>query len=165
MFDPASSGAVHASRFMRLAVRLVLAALGVAFASPATAGWTVNATGDCVAVWVAPPAAQGPVAMLNAPALPLRSAVGGGQVAAAGNQSGQGSLALTVLTWPALIAGGFGIGVIEMPIWLLTGLADTVTLGSLDLVPDSAKALTLASVRPRFLPGTGTTPESCAERR
>jgi hypothetical protein len=70
-----------------------------------------------------------------------------------------------VLSWPALVVAGFGIGVVEMPIWLVTGLADTVTLGSLDLVPDAAKALTLASVRPRFLPETGTTPESCAGRR
>src|SRR4029450_1747343 len=101
IFDPTSSAAVHAARFMRLAARLVLAALGLAFARPACAGWTVNATGDCVESWVAPPAAQGPVAMLNAPALPLRSAVGGAQVAAAGNQSGSDTLALTVLKWPA----------------------------------------------------------------
>jgi hypothetical protein len=85
MFDPTSSGAVDAPRFMPLAVRLalVLAASALALAPPAAAGWTVNATGDCVEAWVAPPATQGPVAMLNAPALPLRSAVGGGQVAAA----------------------------------------------------------------------------------
>jgi hypothetical protein len=165
MFDPTSSAAVHAPRFMRLAARLALAALGLAFAPPVRAGWTVNATGDCVETWVAPPAAQGPVAMLNALALPVRSAVGGGQVAAAGDQSGHATLALTVLSWPALVVAGFGIGVVEMPIWLVTGLADTVTLGSLDLVPDAAKALTLASVRPRFLPETGTTPESCAGRR
>jgi hypothetical protein len=113
---------------------------------------------------VAPPAAQGPVAMLNAPALPLLAAVGGAQVAATDDKPGNGSLVLTVLEWPALVAAGFGIGAIEMPIWLLTGLADTVTLGSLDLAPDSAKALTLASVRPRFLPETGATPKSCAER-
>jgi len=165
MFDPTSSAAVHAPRFMRLAARLTIAALGLAFAPPARAGWTVNATGQCVETWVAPPAAQGPVAMLNSLALPLRSAVGGGQVAASGDQAGGNKLALTVLSWPALVGAGFGIGVIEMPIWLLSGLADTVTLGSLDLVPDAAKALTLASVRPRFLPATGTTPESCAEHR
>ncbi len=149
---------------MRLAARLVLAALGLAVAPPARAGWTVNATGDCVEAWVAPPAAQGPVAMLNAPALPLRAAVGGGQVAAAGDRSASDTLVLSVLKWPALVAAGFGIGAVEMPIWLVTGLVDTMTLGSMDLVPDSAKALTLASVRPRFLPETGTTPKSCAER-
>src|SRR5262245_29949664 len=86
MFDPASSRGVQAARFMRLAAGLLLAALGLTCARPATAGWTVNATGDCVPVWVAPPEAQGPVAMLNAPALPLRSAIGGGQVAASGDQ-------------------------------------------------------------------------------
>ena len=150
---------------MRLAARLALAALGLTFAPPARAGWTVDATGTCVETSVAPPAAQGPVAMMNALALPFRSAVGGGEVAAAGDQSGGNKLALTVLSWPALVGAGFGIGLVEMPIWLLTGLADTVTLGSLDLAPDAAKALTLASVRPRFLPATGTTPESCAERR
>ena len=149
---------------MRFAARLVLAALGLAFAPPARAGWTVNATGECVEAWVAPPAAQGPVAILNAPALPLRAAVGGGQVAAAGNPSAQDTLVISVLKWPALIVAGFGVGAIEMPIWLLTGLVDTVTLGSLDIVPNSAKALTLTSVRPRFLPETGTTPKSCAER-
>jgi hypothetical protein len=149
---------------MRFAGRLVLAVLGLAFAPLARAGWTVNATGECVEAWVAPPAAQGPVAMLNAPALPLRAAVGGGQVAAAGNPSGKDTLVLSVLKWPALIVAGFGVGAVEMPIWLVTGLADTVTLGSLDIVPNSAKALTLTSVRPRFMPETGTTPKSCAER-
>ena len=149
---------------MRLAAPLLLTALGLAIAHPASAGWTVDATGDCVQAWVAPQEAQGPVAMLNAPALPFRSAVGGGQVAAVGNPSGKDSLVLTVLTWPALVLAGFGIGAVEMPIWLITGLADTVTLGSLDLVPDSAKALTLASFRPRFLPENTTTPKSCAER-
>ena len=124
----------------------------------------MNATGDCVEAWVAPPGAQGPVAMLNSFALPIRAAVGGGQVAAAGSQSGKDNLALTVFTWPVLVLTGFAIGGIEMPIWLLTGLADTVTLGSLDLVPGSAKALTLASVRPRFLSENTTTPKSCAER-
>jgi len=149
---------------MRLAAGLLLAALGLACARPASAGWTVNATGECVQTWVAPPEAQGPVAMLNAPALPLRSAVGGGEVAATGNQAGKDSVALTVLSWPALVLAGFGIGAIEMPIWMITGLVDTVTIGSLDLVPDSAKALTLTSVRPRFLPESGTTPKTCAER-
>ena len=163
MFDPASSAAVHAPRSMRLAALLPLAALSLAFAPPARAGWTVNATGECVEAWVAPPEAQGPVAMLNSLALPVRAAVGGGQVAA-GDQPGGNKVAFTVLSWPALVAGGFAIGVVEMPIWLLTGLADTVTLGSLDVVPDAAKALTFASVRPRFLPPTGTTPESCAGR-
>jgi hypothetical protein len=150
--------------FMRFAACLVLAALGVAFAPPARAGWTVNATGECVEAWVAPPAAQGPVAMLNAPALPLRAAVGGGQVAAAGNLSGKDTVVLSVLKWPALVIAGLCVGAVEMPIWLVTGLADTVTLGSFDIVPDSAKALTLTSVRPRFMPETGTTPKSCAER-
>ena len=102
--------------------------------------------------------------MLDSLALPVRSAVGGGQVAA-GGQPGSDKIAITVLSWPALVAGGFAIGVVEMPIWLLTGLADTVTLGSFDVVPDTAKALTLASVRPRFLQPTGTTPESCVGRR
>lgn len=149
---------------MRPVAVLALAVLGLASAVPARAGWTVNATGGCVETWVAPPAAQGPVAMLNALPLPFREAVGGGQVAAAG-ASGQGGLALTVLAWPALTISGFGVGVVEMPLWLIAGLADTVTLGALDLVPDDAKALTLATVRPRFLAPTGTTPESCARPR
>jgi len=149
---------------MRLAAPFLLIALGLAFAQPASAGWTVNATGECVPAWVAPPEAQGPVAMLNAPALPLRSAVGGGQVAATGGQAGKSSAALTVLSWPALVLAGFGVGALEMPIWLVTGLVDTVSLGSLDVVPESAKALTLTSVRPRFLPEGGTTPKTCAER-
>ena len=150
---------------MRSAVVLALAALCLVTAAPAHAGWTVNATGECVPAWIAPPAAQGPVAMLNALPLPVRQAVGGGQVAAGGSQSKGGGAALTVLVWPTLVISGFGVGVLEMPIWLLTGLADTLTLGSLDLVPDDAKALTLATVRPRFLGPGDTTPESCATPR
>jgi hypothetical protein len=147
---------------MRSAVVLAVATLCLAPAATARAGWTVNATGECIPAWIAPQAAQGPVAMLNALPLPFRQAVGGGQVAASGTQA-KGGAAVRVLSWPALVVGGLGVGVIEMPIWLVAGLADTVTLGSLDLVPDDAKALTLASVRPRFLGSTGTTPESCGQ--
>jgi hypothetical protein len=148
---------------MRSAV-LALAAVSLAVAAPARAGWTVNARGECVQAWTAPPATQGPVAMLNAFPLPFRQAAGGGQVAAGGSQTKGGGPVLKVLAWPTLVLGGFGVGILESPIWLFTGLADTLTLGSLDLVPNDAKALTLASVRPRFLESTGTTPESCAAK-
>lgn len=147
---------------MQSAAVLALAALCLASAAPAHAGWTVNATGECVPAWIAPPAAQGPVAMLNALPLPFRQAAGGGQVAAGGTQA-QGGAVVKILSWPALVIGGFGVGVIEMPIWLMTGLADTVTLGSLDLVPDDAKAFTLATIRPRFLGPSGTAPASCGQ--
>jgi hypothetical protein len=145
----------------RGAVALRLAALLLATAAPARAGWVVDARGRCVQATIAPPPAQGPAAMLNAFALPLRQAVGGGQIAAETDTPAKNAV-LTALTWPALIAGGFGVGLIEAPIWLLTGLADTLSLGALDLVPNDARALTLASIRPRFLEPSNTTPASCA---
>ena len=149
---------------MRSTVVPALTAVCLLLAAPARAGWTVDAKGECVPAWIASPASQGPVAMLNGLPLPFRQAVGGGQVAVSGSQSKGGGAVLKVLSWPALVLGGFGVGLLEAPIWLITGLVDTLTFGSLDLVPNDAKALTLTSVRPRFLGPTGTTPESCAAK-
>jgi hypothetical protein len=142
----------------------VLALLALVAASPAAAGWAVDARGRCVEAWTPPRAAQGPVAMLTAPTLPFREAVGGG-IVAADTTTPQGGVVGQVLAWPSLILGGFALGVGEMPIWLVLGLADTVTGGYFDLSPDDAKPLTLTSVRPRFLGAQQTTPASCAERR
>lgn len=146
---------------MRSATALALALLGLGFAVRAEAGWTVGATGECVPAWIAPPGGQGPVAMLNALPLPFRQAVGGGQVAAAGGP-GTSGFPMIVLQWPALVLGGFAVGAVEAPVWLIAGLADTVTLGTFDIVPEDAKALTLTPVRPRFLTPIGMTPERCA---
>lgn len=147
---------------MRRTAALLLATSMLVAAPVARAGWVVNATGECQQAWIAPPAAQGPVAMLNALPLPFRQAVGGGQVAAATDTKGKGAVA-TGLSWPALIFGGFGVGLIELPIWFITGLGDTLTLGAFDMVPNDAKALTLTTVRPRFLDAASATPASCGQ--
>ncbi len=147
---------------MRAPAAALLAACTLAAAPAARAGWVLNATGECTRAWIAPPAAQGPVAMLNALPLPFRQAAGGGQVAATTETTGKSAVA-TGLAWPALIFGGFGVGLVEAPIWLVTGLADTLTLGAFDVVPNDAKALTLTTVRPRFLDAAGATPTSCGQ--
>lgn len=133
-------------------MRLIAAALVVVLATavPGWCGWTVNATGECVQAWIPPAEGQGWIAMLNAPALPFREAVGGGQIAAEGTHTQQTNVA-TVLGWPALVLGGFATGAIEMPLWFVLGLVDGVTLGHFDTLPNDAKPLTLTTIRPRFL--------------
>jgi len=145
----------------RFAAALALTAL--AAATPAAAGWAVDARGQCVEAWTPPPAGQGPIAILNALPLPFREAVGGGIVAADTTSAAQGGIVGKVLSWPSLILGGFALGGLEMPIWMVLGLCDALTGGYFDLSPDDAKPLTLTSIRPRFLGAQQTTPATCAK--
>jgi hypothetical protein len=153
--DPTVTEEILRMRPIAAALVLVLAC-----AVPGWCGWTVNARGECVEAWVPPAEGQGWIAMVNAPALPFREAVGGGQMAADGGGT-QGVSVATVLTWPALILGGFGAGVIEMPLWFVLGLVDGVTLGHFDTLPNDAKPLTLTTIRPRFLSGV---PDDAAKK-
>src|SRR5881396_2101824 len=62
-------------------VRVSVLLMVVLRASGALAAWVVNERGECVRAWTPASLVRGPAAMLNAPLLPLRSAVGGVLVA------------------------------------------------------------------------------------
>src|SRR6266436_818833 len=74
---------VYARRAMRGKRRVVWHLRGpalaviVLWASGALAAWVVNERGECVRAWTPASLVRGPAAMVNAPLLPLRSAVGG----------------------------------------------------------------------------------------
>src|SRR5438477_438577 len=61
-------------------VRVSVLLMVVLRASGALAAWVVNERGECVRAWTPASLGRGPAAMLNAPLLPLRSAVGGVRV-------------------------------------------------------------------------------------
>jgi hypothetical protein len=133
----------------RRSVRLVaFLTVVVLRGSLASAEWVVNSRGECVREWTSASLGRGPAAMLNAPLLPFRSAVGG--VLEARENPGPG-LRGKILLPPILAFGGGAMGLVESLIWLGTGLADTVTAGYFELAPEEATRLAVDPVRPAFL--------------
>lgn len=116
--------------------------------SLAHAAWVVNERGACVHEWTPASLGRGPAAMLNAPLLPFRSAVGG--VLEARENPGPG-LRGKIFLPPILAFGGGAMGLVESVIWLGTGLADTLSGGSFELAPEEATRLAIDPVRPAFL--------------
>ena len=116
----------------------------VVLAAHANAAWVVNERNECVRAWDASSLGRGPVAMLNAPLLPFRSAAGGFLTARDDRQPG---LRRKILLAPLLTLGGGAMGLVESGIWLGTGLADTVTGGWFAVAPEEATELSLAPAR------------------
>jgi len=142
-------------------VRGLALALIVLWARGALAAWVVNERGECVRAWTPASLVRGPAAMLNAPLLPLRSAVGGVLVARDDRSPGmQGKILLP----PTLAVVGGGIGLVESVIWLGTGLTDTATGGYFEMAPDEATRLGVEPVRPTFIAAAPRPPRESGDR-
>jgi len=116
----------------------------------AAATWQVDQYGNCSRVWEPSDMARGPKAMINSPMEPFRCLTGALQMwpefwKAAVVPSG-------LITVPALTFFSFTMGVVEMPIWMLGGLGDTLTGGYFQLAPDRATELSIDPIRPLFMP-------------
>jgi hypothetical protein len=112
------------------------------------AAWVVDDRGDCVRTWTPASLGRGPAAILNAPLLPFRTAVGGAQVAGEDRSPG---LRRKIFLAPLLTVGGGVMGVLEAAIWLGTGLADTLSAGYFNIAPDEATHVSIAPERPPFI--------------
>ncbi len=134
------------------AMRFVVLAIVVLRASGALAAWVVNERGECVREWTPASLARGPAAIANAPLLPVRTAVGGVEVAREDKTPGTKG---KVLLPPILAIAGGGMGLAESLIWIGTGLADTVTGGYFAVAPEEATELSVQPVRPAFLASPG----------
>jgi hypothetical protein len=138
---------VYARRTMTKPTVLLLMALAIP--GLARAAWVVNERGECVEEWTSASLARGPAAIVNAPLLPVRSAVGGVVLARDDKSPGKGR---SVLLPPLLAIAGGGMGLVESCIWLGTGLVDTVTGGYFAVAPDDATELSVEPVQPMFVP-------------
>jgi len=130
-------------------VRVSVLLMVVLRASGALAAWVVNERGECVRAWTPASLVRGPAAMLNAPLLPLRSAVGGILVARDDRSPGMKG---KILLPPMLAVVGGAIGLVESAVWLGSGLTDTATGGYFEVAPEEATRLGVEPVRPPFLP-------------
>ena len=130
----------------------------VAIAQAAQAAWVVDDRGRCVEEWRSGDLLRGPTAIVNAPLVPFRSAVGGWQLAREDKQTGlQRKIAL-----PAIATlGGAAMGTGEAALWLVSGLADTLTGGALSIAPDEATTLSASARRPTFFPEPQPTTDRC----
>jgi hypothetical protein len=147
---------------MRRALLLIIALN----AGSAHAKWVVSDRGECVRGWTSDSLLRGPTAMLNAPLLPVRTLVGGAQMA---NEDRVPGLRRKILLTPLLSVGGLVMGFVESGIWLGTGLVDTVSGGYFGVAPDEATVLSASPVRPAFVsPSVGArepTTDRCGRPR
>ena len=91
--------------------------------------------------------ARGPAAIVNAPLVPFRSAAGG--VLEATEKGGSGFMQRAVV--PTMLGVvGLGMGVVESVIWVMTGVADTLTGGYFGISSEEATQLSVAPIRPYF---------------
>jgi len=116
----------------------------------AASTWQVDSYGNCSRVWEPGDMARGPKAMINSPMEPFRTLTGALLMwpefwKTAAFPSG-------LITVPALTLFSFTMGVVELPIWMLGGLADTLTGGYFEVAPDRATELSIDPIRPLFLP-------------
>jgi hypothetical protein len=110
----------------------------------ALAEWVVDARGQCVEQWSPASMLRGPTAMLMAPTAPFRCGAG----VFAYEESTQGPFAF----WGPVLAVLSGtVGVIHTGVWLVTGLADTVTGGYFGIAPYRATQLSLDPLIPPFM--------------
>jgi len=114
-------------------------------ASRTLAAWVVDDRGDCVRQWTSESLLRGPTAVLNAPLVPFRSAVGGVQMARDDHAPGTER---KILLPPLLAVAGGATGLVESGVWLGAGLADTLTGGYFELTSDGAARLSAAPTRP-----------------
>jgi hypothetical protein len=130
--------------------KVALAGLIAAWASGASAAWVVDEQGQCVRTWTPASLGRGPAAVANAPLVPFRSIAGGVQVA----RDGWGGNAQRRVLLPALlVAGGAVMGTFEAVVWAVTGVADTLTGGYLEIAPEEATRLSVEPLTPLFVPG------------
>jgi hypothetical protein len=133
---------------MRIRAGVLVAILWFS-ADVAVAGrWVVNEHDTCVREWTPSSLARGPLAMTNSLTLPVRQLVGGGQ---AGYEDTLHSTGERIVRTPVLALLGFGTGMAECLFVMSQGLADFLTGGVFDLVPDESAELSLAPMTPRFL--------------
>src|SRR5262245_3079895 len=102
------------------------------------AAWVVNERGECVEEWRSADLLRGPTAIVNAPLVPVRTAIGGFQTARADTID---ETSRKILLPPMLTLAGGAMGLAECGIWLAAGLGDTLTGGALALSPVEATEL------------------------
>ena len=122
---------------------LSLLALVVAIAS----AFATTAHAADAAAWTPASLLRGPTAIANAPLVPFRTAAGGTRVALDDPAEGTKRKVLLV---PLLAVAGGGMGLVDAGVWLVAGLADTVTGGYFGLAPEQATHFSVEPMTPRF---------------
>ena len=129
----------------RVACGVLLATLHGA----ATAAWQVDAAGRCVRTWDADSLLRGPTAIANAPLLPYRN--GAGAARHAGEFWKSAPVPMGVVFVPGLVLLSAGAGLLESVVWIVGGVADTLTGGYFEIGPDQATQLSAEPMEPFFM--------------
>ena len=105
---------------------------------------------------------RGPSALGNSVLAPFRSSAGA--VRWALDDSTPRSTRARILRVPVLGGLSFVFGFIDTTQWLATGLADTLTGGYFEFAPDEAAHLSVAPLKPFFVPGPRAERPPCGAR-
>ncbi len=116
----------------------------------AASTWQVDQYGNCSRVWEPSDMARGPKAIINSPLEPARTLTGAFTMYPEFWKTA--ALPSGIITVPALTLFSVAMGTIELPIWAIGGLADTLTGGYFEVAPDRATELSVDPIRPLFLP-------------
>lgn len=117
----------------------------------ARAAWVRDASGQCKHQWSSDDLTRGPVAILNAPLAPVRSAMGAVRWVREDDKSPRTPTARFLMV-PVLGLFGAGAGLIDTMAWFITGLGDTLTGGAFAIAPEEATRLSMEPLVPFFAP-------------
>ena len=120
---------------MRILVLVTVLAASLGHAKEGHAYWTTDSL------------LRGPTAIVNAPLAPVRTAIGGAQLA---TDDPVADMKRKIMLTPLLTLGGGAMGLIDAGVWLVTGLADTLTGGYFAIAPELATHLSVEPITPPF---------------
>ena len=97
--------------------------------------------------WTADALLRGPTAIVNTPLVPVRTAIGGAQLA---TDDPVADMKRKIMLTPLLTLGGGAMGLVDAGVWLGSGLADTLTGGYFAIAPELATHLSVEPITPAF---------------
>lgn len=124
----------------------MLIALILAVPRPGSAIYRMETSGECMHHWDRASLKRGPLEIANAPLLPFRAGAGGAS-AAIDPEFADGSISWRIVGTVFLTATGLVVGAVQGAISAGAGLADTLTGGYFELLPDAWAEFSLAPVR------------------
>jgi len=99
------------------------------------------------APWTADALLRGPTAIVNTPLVPVRTAIGGAQLA---TDDPVADTKRKIMLTPLLTLAGGAMGLVDAGVWLMAGLADTLTGGYFAIAPEQATHLSVEPITPPF---------------
>ena len=135
----------------------------------AHAAWRRNERGECVRFWTPASLARGPIAILNAPLVPIRTEVGLIEWLVPDTKVErklEDRMIVYGISYPLIVVfGGPAMGLFEALRWMSDGLGDVFTGGYFELASDEATQFSVAPLPPNLVSkAPAPQPEHCSPK-